>query len=86
MPGRIEWEANHNAPSFSRVVVTEALESVRTELYKAAIDGAGEDIEVRILEDGNVSLLIRLVDSSRNSAEAREATRKTSIETRRRRF
>ena len=28
------------------------LESVRTELYKAAIDGAGEDIEVCIREDG----------------------------------
>ncbi len=28
------------------------LEGLRTELYKAAIDGAGEAIQVRICEDG----------------------------------
>ncbi len=43
MPGRIEdlakWWSSH-------------LEGLRTELYKAVIDGAGGAIQVRIREDG----------------------------------
>ena len=45
------------------------LESIRSELYKAAIDGTVEPIEVRIRENGESSLVIALVDSSRNQEE-----------------